>query len=104
VGHINARSMPSSSMRAIRGSGALKPGRALMALPMISRRDLPSGLPLLKYSSWAPGAATFSKVGLGMYSLIIPLTAIFVRPLTSTYWISPANSGGRNLVNASVVS
>ena len=37
-----------------------------MPLPMISRRDLPSGLPLLKYSSWAPGAATRSKVGLGM--------------------------------------
>ena len=26
-----------------------------MALPMISRRLLPSGLPDLKYSSWAPG-------------------------------------------------
>ena len=37
-----------------------------MALPMISRRVLPSGLPTLKYSSWAPGAATRSKVGLGM--------------------------------------
>ena len=75
-----------------------------MGLPMISRRDLPSGLPLLKYSSWAPGAATTSKVGLGMYSLIWPLTAILVRPLTWTYWISPAYFGSRNLVNASVVS
>ena len=37
-----------------------------MPLPRISRRDLPSGLPALKYSSWAPGAATRSKVGLGM--------------------------------------
>ena len=55
-----------------------------MALPMISRRVLPSGLPFLKYSSCAPGAATSSKVGFGMYSLIWSLTAIFVRPLTST--------------------
>ncbi len=37
-----------------------------MARPMISRRDFPSGLPTWKYSSWAPGAATRSKVGLGM--------------------------------------
>ena len=71
---------------------------------MISRRDLPSGFPLLKYSSWAPGAATTSKVGLGMYSLILPLTAIFVRPLTWTYWMRPSYSGGRNLVKASGVS
>ena len=37
-----------------------------MGLPMISRPHLPSGLPCLKYSSWAPGAATTSKVGFGM--------------------------------------
>ncbi len=41
-----------------------------MGFPMISRRVFPSGLPCLKYSSCAPGAATTSKVGLGMYSLI----------------------------------
>ncbi len=31
-------------------------------------------------------------------------TAIFVRPLTSTYLINPSYSGGRNFVKASVVS
>ncbi len=67
---MRARSSPSSSMSSSRGWGSLKAGRARMGLPMISRRDLPSGFPLLKYSSWAPGAATTSKVGLGMYSLI----------------------------------
>ena len=75
-----------------------------MGLPMISRRLFPSGLPLRKYSSWAPGAATTEKVGLGMYSLIWPFRAILVRPLTSTYWTSPAYSAGRYLVKASVVS
>ena len=39
-----------------------------------------------------------------MYSLIWPLTAILVRPLTWTYWISPSYFGSRNLVKASVVS
>src|ERR1700735_3727727 len=39
-----------------------------------------------------------------MYSLICPRTAIFVRPLTSTYWMAPAYFFGRNLVNASLVS
>ena len=55
-----------------------------MALPMISRRDLFSGFPCRKYSSWAPGAATLANVGFGMYSLIWPLTRILVRPSTST--------------------
>ena len=72
----------------------MKAGSDRMGLPMISRRIFPSGLPCLKYSSWAPGAATTEKVGLGMYSLIWPLTAILVRPLTSTYWMRPAYSGG----------
>ena len=52
--------------------------------PMISRYDLPSGLPMRKYSSCAPGRATTSKVGFGMYSLIWPFTTILVRPRTST--------------------
>src|ERR1700756_4015878 len=30
-----------------------------------------------------------------------PLTIIFVRPLTSTYWTRPLKRSGRNLVNAS---
>ena len=34
--------------------------------PTSSRYDLPSGFPFRKYSSWAPGRATTSKVGLGM--------------------------------------
>ena len=75
-----------------------------MPRPRISRRDLPSGLPLLKYSSCAPGAATLANVGLGMYSLIRPLTAILVRPSTSTYLMRPSYSDGRYLVKASVVS
>ncbi len=72
--------------------------------PKISRRDLPSGLPRAKYSSIAPGLATTSKVGFGMYSLIWPRIAIFVRPLICTYWIAPAYSLGRYLRNASSVS
>ena len=52
--------------------------------PMSSRYDLPSGLPMRKYSSWAPGRATTSNVGFGMYSLIVPRTTILVRPRTST--------------------
>ena len=55
-----------------------------MGSPKISRRLFPSGLPFRKYSSWAPGRATTSKVGLGMYSLIWPRTTILVRPRTST--------------------
>ena len=66
VGHIRARSMPSSSMSSRRGPGSRKAGGEAMALPMISRRDFPSGFPARKYSSCAPGAATLSKVGLGM--------------------------------------
>ena len=66
VGHIRARSTPNSSMRASRGSGSRNAGRARIGLPRISRRVLPSGLPCLKYSSCAPGAATTSNVGLGM--------------------------------------
>ena len=71
-------------MSSMRGPGSKSAGGDSTALPSISRRDLPSGLPFLKYSSWAPGAATLRKVGLGMYSLIWPLSAILVRPLTST--------------------
>src|SRR3974390_116689 len=75
-----------------------------IALPMISRRDLPSGLPSLKYSSRAPGAATTSKGGLGREALSTLRTAIWVRPPTSRNLMSPSYSGGRNFVNASVVS
>ncbi len=57
---------------------------ARMGSPMISRYDLPSGFPLRKYSSWAPGFATTSKVGFGMYSLTVPRIMIFVRPWRST--------------------
>jgi hypothetical protein len=35
--------------------------------PTISRYDFPSGLPMRKYSSCAPGRATTSKVVFGMY-------------------------------------
>ena len=38
-------------MRASRGSGEKNASGAAMGFPIISRRDLPSGLPLLKYSS-----------------------------------------------------
>src|SRR5580698_401707 len=72
--------------------------------PMISRRLFPSGLPCLKSSSEAPGRPTTLNVGFGMYSEITLRTAIFVRPLTSTYLISPEYAGGRNFVKASVVS
>lgn len=66
VGHMSERSMPSSSINSMRGPGSRNAGGDSMALPMISRRDLPSGFPMRKYSSWAPGAATLAKVGLGM--------------------------------------
>ena len=68
-------------MSLTRGSGAKNASGERIALPRISRRDLPSGLPFLKYSSCAPGAATTLNVGLGMYSLIWPLTVILVRPV-----------------------
>ena len=71
---------------------------------MSSRRVFPSGLPCLKSSSDAPGRPTTLNVGFGMYSEITLRTAILVRPLTSTYLISPEYSGGRNFVKASVVS
>jgi hypothetical protein len=44
------------------------------------------------------------NVGFGMYSLITFRSAIFVRPLTWTYFTRPVYSAGRCLVNASVVS
>ena len=44
------------------------------------------------------------NVGFGMYSLILFLIAIFVRPLISTYLITPAYFGGRYRVKASVAS
>ena len=68
-------------MSLTRGSGAKNASGERIGLPMISRRDLPSGLPLLKYSSCAPGAATTLNVGFGMYSLIVPFTVILVRPV-----------------------
>ena len=55
-------------------------------------------------SSCAPGGATLLKVGLGMYSLILFLIAIFVRPLISTNLMSPPASAGRYRVKASVFS
>ena len=97
VGHISARSSPSSSISSRRGPGSRNAGGDAMALPMISRRVLPSGLPCLKYSSCAPGAATFSKVGLGMYSLMRPFTAIFVRPSTWMYCDHPRVALGQEL-------
>src|SRR6201999_886163 len=51
-----------------------------------------------------PGRPTTLNVGFGMYSEMTLRTAIFVRPLTSTYLISPEYWGGRNFVKASVVS
>ena len=75
-----------------------------MPRPSTSRRLLPSGLPTLKYSSCAPGTATRSKVGFGMYSEMRPRTAILVLPLTSTYWTSPSYFDGRWRVSASLVS
>src|SRR5580693_4202776 len=104
VGHIRARSRPSSSMSARRGAGEKNASGDRIGSPMISRRLFPSGLPCLKSSSDAPGRPTTLKVGFGMYSEITLRTAIFVRPLTSTYLISPEYSGGRNFVKASVVS
>ncbi len=91
-------------MSARRGSGEKNASGERIGSPMISRRLFPSGLPCLKSSSEAPGRPTTLNVGFGMYSEITLRTAIFVRPLTSTYLISPEYSGGRNFVKASVVS
>ena len=58
VGHIMARSMPSSSISSMRGSGAKNAGRRRDRLAHdLADGDLPSGLPILKYSSCAPGRA-----------------------------------------------
>ena len=84
VGNISVWSTPSSSINSTRGCGDRNAGMHFIGSPMSSRYDLPSGLPLRKYSSCAPGRATTSKVGLGMNSLIVPFTTIFVRPLTCT--------------------
>ena len=104
VGNISVRSMPSSFISSRRGAGSRKAGIERIGSPKISLRVLPSGLPTAKYCSMAPGLATTSKVGLGMYSLICPRIAIFVRPFTCTYWIAPAYSFGRYLVSDSWVS
>ena len=64
--------------------GSRKAGMPRIGSPTISRYDLPSGFPLRKYSSCAPGRATTSKVGFGMYSLTVPRIMIFVRPCRST--------------------
>ena len=84
VGNMSVRSTPSSSMSSSAGRGSRNAGMPRIGSPTISRYDFPSGLPMRKYSSWAPGRATTSKVGLGMYSLIVPRTTILVRPRTST--------------------
>ena len=91
-------------MSLTRGSGAKNASGERMALPRISRRDLPSGLPLLKYSSCAPGAATTLNVGFGMYSLIWPFTVILVRPEMSMYLMTSLYGSSRNFVSASGVS
>ena len=66
VGHMRARSRPSSSMSARRGSGEKNASGDRIGSPIISRRDFPSGLPCLKNSSDAPGRPTTSNVGFGM--------------------------------------
>ena len=104
VGHMRARSSPSSSIKARRGSGEKNASGERIGSPISSRRVFPSGLPFLKSSSDAPGRPTTLNVGLGMYSEMTLRTAILVRPLTSTYLISPEYWGGRNFVKASVVS
>ena len=101
---MRARSSPSSSISARRGSGEKNASGERIGSPMSSRRVFPSGLPCLKSSSDAPGRPTTLNVGFGMYSEITLRTAILVRPLTSTYLINPEYSGGRNFVKASVVS
>ena len=87
-----------------RGSGEKKASGERMGSPISSRRDLPSGFPCLKNSSDAPGRPTTSNVGFGMYSEMMLRMAILSRPFTLTNLISPSYSGGRNFVNASVVS
>ena len=109
VGHIIARSMLSSSMSITRASGSKNPGQRLDVLrrrleldvfgPGRRRRVLEPELELL-----APGGATLLNVGFGMYSLILFLIAIFVRPLISTYLITPAYCSGRYRVKASFAS
>jgi hypothetical protein len=49
----------------------------------------------------APGRATISKVGLGMYSPICPRTMILVRPRTCTWSMARLGWSGKNSVNAS---
>ena len=66
MGNISDRSTPSSFISSIRGAGSRKAGMLRIGSPTSSRYDLPSGFPLRKYSSWAPGRATTSKVGFGM--------------------------------------
>src|SRR5580658_1393499 len=99
VGHIIAHSIPSSSSSSSRGSGSKKAGNEWMYLGGSSRALSPGfalvlddGFVSLYLSSWAPGAATTLKVGFGMYSLILFLMAIFVRPFSSTYLIRPEYS------------
>jgi hypothetical protein len=84
VGNMSAFWMPSSSRCASRLTGSRAHSGQRMGLPKISRNERPSGFPTRKYSSCAPGGATTSKVGLGMYSVIRPLMAILVRPSTCT--------------------
>jgi hypothetical protein len=66
VGNISERSMPSSFIFSMRGSGSKNAGMAFIGSPKSSRLLLPSGLPNLKYSSHAPGFATTENVGFGM--------------------------------------
>ena len=104
VGHMRARSSPSSSMRARRGSGSKNASGERIGSPMSSRRDFSSGFPFLKNSSEAPGRPTTEKVGFGMYSEITLRMAILSRPFTWTNLTMPSYSFGRNFVKASVRS
>ena len=48
VGNMRARSMPCSSISSTRAAGSRKAGMARIGSPKISRRLLPSGLPMRK--------------------------------------------------------
>jgi hypothetical protein len=92
VGQIIERSIPMSFMSMSRGSGSKKASTEGMPRRCCGSASAP------------PGGATRAKVGLGMKSLILSLKATFVRLLISTYFTTPSNSGGMNLVRASVFS
>ncbi len=105
VGRKMAASTPCPSITARRASRLRYSGRMGSSSPNNFDGSALLGLRPRKYSSITPGAATGSKVGLGMNLLIFSPTSRRCRPLSVTHCSARLRYfGSRYRVNASSAS